>query len=54
MAGIPSDLQLSRKISAKDSPTTPSMPQRIIAWGACSREEPQPKFEFTTAMFAPV
>src|SRR5271170_6221294 len=31
-------VQLPAKISAKDSPMTARTPQRMSAWGACSRE----------------
>ena len=41
--GSPSATELPKKISENDSPTTARMPQRWIACGACSREEPQPK-----------
>jgi hypothetical protein len=37
--GRPRAVQLPKKISANDSPTMASMPQRCRACGACSREE---------------
>ena len=42
--GMPSATELPKKISENDSPTTAPMPRRRIACGACSRDEPQPKF----------
>ena len=51
--GIPIITELPKKISANDSPMTASMPQRCSPCGACSRDDPQPKFEFTTRIFAP-
>ena len=36
--------ELPKKISAKDSATIAPMPQRAMACGACSRDDPQPKF----------
>ena len=44
--GMPSATELPKKISENDSPTTARMPQRRIACGACSRDDPQPKFAF--------
>ena len=41
------------KISANDSPTTALTPQRAIACGACSRDDPQPKFALTSRTPAP-
>ena len=52
-ARMPSATQLPKKMSANDSPTSALMPQRCSACGACSREEPQPKFLFTTRIDAP-
>ena len=51
--GIPRARQLPKKISAKLSPISARIPQRIRAWGACSRLEPQPKLSFTTRIVAP-
>ena len=51
--GIPIITELPKKISANDSPITASMPQRCSPCGACSRDDPHPKFEFTTRIFAP-
>ena len=45
--GMPSATQLPKKMSANDSPTIALMPQRCSACGACSRDEPQPKFLLT-------
>ena len=45
--------ELPRKISANDSPTQASMPQRFSACGACSRDEPEPKLSFTSRIRAP-
>ena len=50
---MPSITQLPKKISPKEPPTMARMPQRISACGACSREEPQPKFWPTTSTEAP-
>ena len=50
---MPSIMQLPKKISPKEPPTMARMPQRMSAWGACSREEPQPKFWPTTSTEAP-
>ena len=46
--GRPSISELPKKISANDSPTTARIPQRPIACGACSRDDPQPKFAPTS------
>ena len=51
--GMPRATELPKKISENDSPTTARMPQRCSAWGACSREEPQPKLPLTSRMRAP-
>ena len=40
----PIAVQLPEKISAKEPPTKARKPKRMSAWGACSREDPQPKF----------
>jgi len=50
---MPSITQLPKKISPKEPPTMARMPQRMRAWGACSREDPQPKFWPTTSTEAP-
>ena len=50
---MPSATELPKKISENDSPTTARMPLRRIACGACSRDEPQPKFAFTSRIVAP-
>ena len=50
--GTPSARQLPAKISPKLSPITAVMPQRRNACGACSREEPQPKFFSTSSRLA--
>ena len=36
--------EFPKKISENDSPMMARYPARWSAWGACSREEPQPKF----------
>ncbi len=41
---MPSATELPKKISENDTPTTPRIPRRRIACGACSREDPHPKF----------
>ena len=51
--GMPRATQLPKKMSANDSPTSALMPQRSSACGACSRDEPQPKFLLTTATRGP-
>ena len=51
--GRPIVVALPRKISENDSPTQAPMPQRLSACGACSRDEPDPKFSFTTRIDAP-
>ena len=51
--GMPSATELPKKISENDSPTTARMPLRRIACGACSRDEPHPKFAFTSRIDAP-
>src|SRR5690348_10612752 len=50
--GIPRVVELPKKISAKLSATTARMPYFESAWGACSREEPQPKLAFERRMLA--
>ena len=50
---MPSAVQLPKKISPYEPPTMARMPQRRSAWGACSREDPQPKFCPTTRTDAP-
>lgn len=52
-AGMPSELQLPKKISAKDSAMMAWIPQRSRDWGACSREEPQPKLRPASRIPAP-
>jgi hypothetical protein len=52
--GKPMAVQLPAKISANDSPTMARIPHRRIPWGACSRDDPHPKFLFTTRMEAPL
>ena len=47
--GMPSITQLPKKISPKEPPTMARMPQPMSTCGACSREEPQPKFWPTTS-----
>ena len=42
--GIPLVVQLPKKISPNDPPMMARMPQLMSDCGACSREEPQPKF----------
>ena len=44
--------ELPEKISENDWPTTARMPWRRIACGACSRDEPQPKFALTSMICA--
>jgi len=51
---MPNITQLPKKISPKEPPTMARMPQRMRAWGACSREDPQPKFWPTTSTDAPL
>ena len=51
--GMPIIAELPKKISANDSPTIAWMPQRRIACGACSRDEPQPKLLLTSRIDAP-
>ena len=50
--GMPSATELPKKISEKDTPTTARIPRRRIACGACSRDEPQPKFASTNISVA--
>jgi hypothetical protein len=50
---MPSATAFPKKISENDSPTTALMPLRRIAWGACSRDEPHPKFRLTRRIAAP-
>ena len=45
---MPIIAELPKKISANDSPTIAWMPQRRIACGACSRDDPQPKLLLTS------
>ena len=51
--GRPMVVAFPRKISENDSPTQAAMPQRLSACGACSRDEPDPKFSFTRRIDAP-
>jgi hypothetical protein len=51
--GSPIIAALPKKISENDSPITARMPQRSSAWGACSRDDPQPKLLFTSSTAAP-
>ena len=51
--GMPIIAELPKKISANDSPTIASMPQRRIACGACSRDDPHPKLRLTSRIDAP-
>ena len=44
--------QLLKKMSAKEVEMTQRMPKSLIAHGACSREEPQPKLSPATRIFA--
>ena len=46
----PSTTELPKKISENDSPMTARMPRRWMACGACSRDEPQPKFALTSSI----
>jgi hypothetical protein len=50
---MPSATELPKKISEKDSPTIARMPQRWMACGACSRDEPHPKLPLTIRILAP-
>jgi hypothetical protein len=43
-------VELPKKISAKDSAMTPLKPYLRSDCGACSRDEPQPKFTPATRM----
>ena len=45
---MPSATELPKKISENDSPITARIPRRRIACGACSRDDPQPKFALTS------
>jgi len=38
------DSEFPRKMSENDSAIHAQMPQRLRAWGACSRDDPDPKF----------
>ena len=49
----PMVVELPRKISENDWPTQAPMPRRLSACGACSRDEPEPKFSLTTRIDAP-
>ncbi|SVB66372.1 uncharacterized protein METZ01_LOCUS219226 [marine metagenome] len=51
--GNPIVVAFPRKISENDSPIHASMPQRFSACGACSRDEPEPKFSFANKIDAP-
>jgi|GEM_PF-4111145 len=42
-----------KKISAKLSPMMALNPARLMAWGACSRLEPEPKPDSTKRIVAP-
>ncbi|MDZ7906605.1 MAG: hypothetical protein U5N55_13145 [Cypionkella sp.] len=52
--GMPSVVQLPKKISAKFSAMTARKPYFWIACGACSREEPQPKLAPERRIVAPL
>ena len=43
-------MELRKKILAKVEATTQATPQARMATGACSREEPDPKFSSATMM----
>ena len=43
--------QLLKKMSAKEVEMTQRMPMSLMAQGACSREEPQPKLSPATRIF---
>jgi hypothetical protein len=43
-------MALRKKMRAKLCATTQEMPHALMAMGACSREEPQPKFVAATMM----
>ena len=47
-------MQFPEKISANDSPMNALIPMRINDCGACSREEPHPKFLPTTRRAPPL
>ena len=51
--GKPSCAELPKKISEYPSPTIARMPQRWMACGACSRDDPHPKFRLTIRIDAP-
>src|SRR5258705_555602 len=51
--GIPSMVQLPKKISPKEAPTMALMPHCLSDSGACSREDPQPKLIPATSTEAP-
>ncbi len=53
MHGMPSMVQLPKKISANDPPTMALMPHCLSDSGACSREEPHPKLSPATSTDAP-
>ena len=50
---MPSMVQLPKKISAKDPATMALMPHCLSDSGACSREDPHPKFMPPTSTEAP-
>src|SRR6266853_4906448 len=51
--GMPSMVQLPKKISPKEAPTMALMPHYLSDSGACSREDPQPKLIPATSTEAP-
>ena len=51
--GIPSVVQLPKKISANEPPMMARTPQLLSDSGACSREDPQPKLSPATRTAAP-
>ena len=51
--GMPSIVQLPKKISPKEAPTMALMPHCLSDSGACSREDPQPKLIPATSTEAP-
>ncbi len=51
--GMPSIVQLPKKISAKEPATMARMPHCLSDSGACSRDEPQPKLWPATSTEAP-
>ena len=52
MGRMPFLKQLLKKMSAKEGAMTQRMPKSSSAQGACSREEPQPKFSPATRICA--